>query len=398
MATIESVDFFYLAMPQITLDVDGSQDALLVRVTSGGIEGWGECEAAPLVSIASFVCPPSHGACQPVGNAVLGAELNDVADIFAIADAVRYFSMDLLQAVHTWSGIEMALWDLLGKRQGRPVWSLLGYSQAMPKRPYASLLFGEDPADTFRDASKAAAEGFTAIKLGWGAFGKETIQEDADQLHAAREGIGAERDLMIDAGQIWGDDVDRAVSRLPILESVRAIWLEEPFIPDAFHSWATLSGRSKSVRLAGGEAAHNAEMAINLIDYAKVGFIQIDCGRIGGLGPAKRVADHAVNHGVIYVNHTFTSFLALSASIQPYAGLKDHDICEYPGAPKALATCITNEAIKMNRDGAIHLPFGPGLGVTVNENAIKQYLVDVEIKVNRSRLFPPMTTGTRSAL
>lgn len=58
MATIESVDFYYLAMPQITLDVDGSQDALLVRVTSGGIEGWGECEAAPLVSIASFVCPP----------------------------------------------------------------------------------------------------------------------------------------------------------------------------------------------------------------------------------------------------------------------------------------------------------------------------------------------------
>jgi L-alanine-DL-glutamate epimerase-like enolase superfamily enzyme len=66
-----------------------------------------------------------------------------------------------------------------------------------------------------------------------------------------------------------------------------------------------------------------------LIDAGQI-CVQIDCGGIGGIGPAKRVADHAAPRGVTYVNHTFTSHLALSASLQPYAGLKDHVICEYP--------------------------------------------------------------------
>ena len=84
-------------------------------------------------------------------------------------------------------------------------------------------------------------------------------------------------------------------------------------------------------------------MARHLIDYGGVGFVQIDCGRIGGIGPAKRVADYAVAKGVTYVNHTFTSHLALSASLQPYAGLADHRICEFPAAPKPLALRIHGE-------------------------------------------------------
>ena len=66
------------------------------------------------------------------------------------------------------------------------------------------------------------------------------------------------------------------------------------------------------------------------MEYGRVGYIQIDCGRIGGLGPAKQIADEAARRGVTYVNHTFTSNLALSASLQPYAGLADHRLCEYP--------------------------------------------------------------------
>jgi len=73
---------------------------------------------------------------------------------------------------------------------------------------------------------------------------------------------------------------------------------------------------------AGGEAAHNDHMARHLINCAGVGFIQIDTGRIGGIGPAKQFADYAVARGVMFVNHTFTSHLALSASLQPYAGLQ----------------------------------------------------------------------------
>ena len=84
------------------------------------------------------------------------------------------------------------------------------------------------------------------------------------------------------------------------------------------------------MRLAGGEGAHDFWMARHMIDHAGIGFAQIDAGRIGGLTDAKRVADYASAKGVTYVNHTFTSQLALSASIQPFAGLEHDEIAEYP--------------------------------------------------------------------
>ncbi|MBT5193908.1 MAG: mandelate racemase/muconate lactonizing enzyme family protein, partial [Rhodospirillaceae bacterium] len=145
MATVEVVDFFYLRMPEVEAIADNSQDSLLVRVSSGGDVGWGECDAAPLVSIAAFVAPMSHGICQPVGNSVLGQRLDDSADIARINREVRANSLDLLQTSHTLAGIDMALWDLLGRRRGEPVWRLLGHDSSTAKTPYASQLFGDDP-------------------------------------------------------------------------------------------------------------------------------------------------------------------------------------------------------------------------------------------------------------
>ena len=95
---------------------------------------------------------------------------------------------------------------------------------------------------------------------------------------AAREGLGSDGLLLIDAGQIWGDDVERAAERLPALQAAQVTWLEEPFVPHAFGAHAALAGRSGSVGLAGGEGAHNVHMATNLIDFGGVRFIQIDAG------------------------------------------------------------------------------------------------------------------------
>src|SRR5690606_31168097 len=130
-------------MPEV-LDIgDGSQDLLLVRVQAGEFVGWGECEASPLTSIAALVTPMSHSACKPVLASVLGQRLDDVADIARIGTLVRANSLDLLQADHTFSGIDMAMWDLLGKRLQAPVWELLGVKKPFPKQPYASQLFGD---------------------------------------------------------------------------------------------------------------------------------------------------------------------------------------------------------------------------------------------------------------
>jgi len=385
---IESVDFFYLAMPQVTTAADGSQDALLVRVRAGGHEGWGECEAAPLPSIAAFVCPMSHGACRPVADSVLGAALDSPADIRRIAAEVAYNSMDLLQAPHTWSGIEVALWDLLGHARGEPAWRLLGYDRAYPKTPYGSVLFGATPEDTHARARAIRAQGLVAAKFGWAPFGA-SLAGDAAQIAAAREGLGADGILLIDAGQIFGEDVAAAAARLPAMEAAGVLLFEEPFHGHAYRAYGALSDRAATgtVRTAGGEAAHNRHMAEHLIDFGGVGFIQIDCGRIGGLAPAYDVARYAEARGVSYINHTFTSNLALSASLQPYAGLVGHRICEYPTGLQRLATDLTTTHITPDANGEIRVPDAPGLGIAVNPAALATYRVDVAISVDGRQVF-----------
>ena len=384
---IESVDFFYLSMPQV-LDIgDGSQDALLVRVrATGGHEGWGECEASPLVSIASLVCPMSHSACKPVQDSVRGQTVGTPEDIERIGNLVRRNSFDLLQADHTLSGIDIALWDLLGRKRGEPVYRLLGYDKAYPKVPYASQLFGETPEQTYAAAKNVVAAGYRAAKFGWGPYGLGTVEADAEQVRAARQGLGEDVMLLVDAGTVWGESVSTAASRLPALDAAKVTWLEEPFVSGALDAYREFASRCR-FGLAAGEGAHNVHMARNLIDHGNVRYIQIDAGRIGGLTSAKAVADWASAKGATYVNHTFTSHLALSASIQPYAGLKDDVICEYPVELKPLAVELTRERLLPDADGQIRLPDGPGLGVTPDPAAIRKYLVDAEIRVNGRVLY-----------
>jgi L-alanine-DL-glutamate epimerase-like enolase superfamily enzyme len=90
---------------------------------------------------------------------------------------------------------------------------------------------------------------------------------------------------------------------------------------------------------------------------------------------------------VTYVNHTFTSHLALSASLQPYAGLADHRICEFPAAPKPLALEFTANHLERNGNGEIAAPDAPGLGIDIALEGIRKYLVNVEIKVAGQTLY-----------
>lgn len=384
---IESVDFFYLSMPEVIDIGDGSQDALLVRIRAGGLEGWGECEASPLTSIASYVCPMSHSACKPLKYAIEGKKINSIDDIFRISTAVHENSLDLLQADHTLSGIDIALWDILGKKLNEPVHKLLGYKKAYPKLPYASQLFGDTPEETFIKAKAAKITGYKAIKFGWGTFGKEGLDNDIAHLIAAREGVGDNIYLMIDAGTAWGENVSSAQERLSSLHKIDAYWLEEPFINGALDPYQKLSESSPKVALAGGEGCNNFFQAQAMIDYAGLKYIQIDAGRIGGITVAKRVVDLAQSKNITYVNHTFTSHLALSASLQSYVGIEKDNISEYPVELKSLAQDISIEKIIPDINGNIHVPEKPGLGITVDARNLKKYLVEVEIKVNGKMIY-----------
>ena len=386
---IENVEFHYLADDTIYDIGDGSQDALLVHVRmDDGSDGWGECESAPLVSIAAWCCPMSHLACKPLKTSVIGFEINTPADIYALTETVRRSSFDLLQADHTLSGIDIALWDMLGKKYGEPVWKLLGYKQAYPKTAYASQLFGDTPQQTYEKAVKSRKEGFRAAKFGWGPFGYGTPETDIEHIQAAREGLGSGPALMIDAGTVWNHNVARAAAVIPALREANAVWLEEPFTSGALKAYAALAEQPGCAGiLAAGEGSHNPDMACNLMDFGKLGFIQIDTGRIGGISSAKKVAEYAEKTGTVYVNHTFTTSLALSASIQPFAGLKESPWCEFPVESAPPSRLLTRKRILPDENGLIHLPEMPGLGVEINPDTIARYGREVTITYEKQILW-----------
>jgi L-alanine-DL-glutamate epimerase-like enolase superfamily enzyme len=165
------------------------------------------------------------------------------------------------------------------------------------------------------------------------------------------------------------------------------VWLEEPFVSGALSAYHELSRQSGTVKLAGGEGCHNFHQARSMIDYAGLGYVQIDAGRIGGITTAKQAADYARAKNVQFVNHTFTTHLALSASLQPCAGIEGDNLCEYPFEPSALARDFTSAKILPDAQGQVRLPEKPGLGIEPDLAALKKYLVEVEIKVGGRVLF-----------
>ena len=375
-------------MPEV-LDIgDGSQDSLLCRVSAGGYVGWGEAVCSPLVGLSAWITPLSHSGCHPVIDSVLGAELNDPSDIAKVYQSVRKNSFyGLLQSDLLISGIEIAMWDCLGRAKSEPIWRLLGYEKSYPKLPYASVLFGDTADETKQKALAMKQAGFKAVKFGWGPFGTTTVQADAEHIFAARDGIGSDGYLMIDAGTVFKEDVEAAAARLPALHEANVYWYEEPFDGYAISSYAQLSARTPKVALAGGEGAHNAYQGKQLIDDGKVGFIQIDAGYVGGISNAYQIAQYANKKGVKYVNHTFTSQSALSSSLQSFAGLAESDISEYPMEPKLLCQELTTNRIELDKNGMISAPDKPGTGMDINLDAVKKYLVQTQIQVGGKTLY-----------
>ena len=385
---IESVDLFYLRMPEVLGIGDGSQDSLLCRVSAGGYVGWGEAVCSPLVGLSAWITPLSHSGCHPVIDSVLGAPLNDPSDIAKVYQSVRKNSFyGLLQSDLLISGIEIAMWDCLGRAKSEPIWRLLGYEKSYPKLPYASVLFGDTAQETKQKALAMKQAGFKAVKFGWGPFGTTTVQADAEHIFAARDGIGDDGYLMIDAGTVFKEDVEAAAARLPALHEANVYWYEEPFDGYAISSYAQLSARTPKVALAGGEGAHNAYQGKQLIDDGKVGFIQIDAGYVGGISNAYQIAQYANKKGVKYVNHTFTSQSALSSSLQSFAGLAESDISEYPMEPKLLCQELTTNRIELDKNGMISAPDKPGTGMDINLDAVKKYLVQTQIEVGGKTLY-----------
>lgn len=390
---ITAVDPFYLRMPNITTAADGTQDTLLVRVrTDTGLEGWGECDASPLVSLAVYCCPMSHGNIINIRTSLIGETLDSPSDVLRLSEKVLRNGLDIQQIQHAYSGAEIALWDIIGKNLDKPVYRLLaelsGTSDvAHPKLPYASVLFGDTPEDTYHIASGLREQGYRAAKFGWGPMGKFGEANDIALVQAAREGMGLDAQIMVDAGVVWGTDYETAYNRAEAFAEFSPTWLEEPLSPDAIDAYGALTEKRPSVPIAAGEGSSLYRMAEDLIVNGGIQFVQIDAGRIGGIMPSFQVRQLAEQHGIQYVNHTFKSHLSLAASLHVFATNPDFDLLEYPAAGSDLSQCLVTEPFPVESDGTVRVKELPGLGVCVDTEAIRPYLAAVQIKVGADAVF-----------
>ena len=379
---IVSVDPIYLKMPQVTTAADGTQDTLLVRVRmDDGIEGWGECDASPLVSLSAYCCPMSHGNIINVRESLLGETVNSADDVRRLHAKVLRQGLDIQQIHHAYSGADIALWDVLGKKLGRAVYRLLGSEKAYPKLPYASVLFGDTPDETRAVARRLKGEGFKAAKFGWGPLGSKDAAFDEALVRAAREGLGDEAELMVDAGVAWGNDVETVLARAQAFAKYRVTWLEEPLHPDAINEYSKLSKENPAIPIAGGENCGTVRAVEDYVEHAGLRFVQIDAGRIGGITPARKVCELARQRNLVYVNHTFKSHVSLAAALHVFADVEHFNYLEYAAGGSPIAHELVKNPMRRDARGLVSVHESPGLGVEVNLDVVRRYFVPVEIRL-----------------
>jgi L-alanine-DL-glutamate epimerase-like enolase superfamily enzyme len=386
---ITDVDLFYLKMPRIEPIADGTQDTFLVRLrTDQGLEGWGESDASPLVSLACYCCPPSHSNIINIRESLVGATLDGVADLHRIRATVLRRGLDIQHIHHAFSAADIALWDLLGKRLELPVFELLDGPGArpVPKLAYGSSLFGDTPEQTRDRAAERRRDGFAAVKFGWGPLGSAGRELDLALVAAARDGLGADAQLFVDAGWAWGEDAETALARARDFARYGVGWLEEPLVPEAIDAYRRLTAERPAVPIAAGESSGKLRDAQDFIVNGGVAFVQIDAGRIGGITPAHAVRRLADERSVTYVNHTFKSHLSLAAALHVFIASQRHSVAEYMVGGSELATALTSEPLARAADGTVTVPAAPGLGVTVDLETVRRYLQPVRMVVGGTEL------------
>jgi L-alanine-DL-glutamate epimerase-like enolase superfamily enzyme len=387
---IVAVDPFYLSMPRILPAADGTQDTFAVRVrTDTGLEGWGESDASPLVSLTAYCCPTSHSNIVNIRESLLGETLEGPEDVLRLHAKATRQGMDIQQVHHAYSAADLALWDVVGKHLGQPVYKLLDgpASVAHPKLPYASVLFGDTPESTRRLAEELRAAGYRAAKFGWGPLGRFGRENDIALVRAAREGLGEESLVLVDAGVVWGADDETAFQRAQDFAPFRIGWLEEPLHSEAIEAYRRLTSRRPPVPIAAGEGSGRFHDAEDFLLNAGLDYIQIDVGRVGGITVAHRIRKLAEGRGVTYVNHTFKSHLSVAASIHVFATVERFRLLEYPAAGAALSRELVSDPLERGPDGLVRAPEKPGLGVTVSREAVRKYLHPVKIEIAARTVF-----------
>src|SRR5438874_6939006 len=223
---------------------------------------------------------------------------------------------------HAISGIDVALWDLFGKITKQPVSRLLGGNYRAKIKPYGSLLFAEP--DPLREKLKAAvARGFKAIKLGWKPFGRRDAKTDELLIQTARETVGPNVELMVDAGgsdAFWPHGYKWALRTAQMLSAYDVVWFEEALPPDDLAGYIELR-RHSPVPIATGEVLTRRQSFWPFLQKHAVDIIQPDCTKCGGLTEAWRIGWMAYEHNIQLVPHGWNTAIGLASDLHLTAAL-----------------------------------------------------------------------------
>ena len=274
---------------------------------------------------------------------------------------------------HTISGIDIALWDILGKATGRPIGRLLGGRYRDRVKPYASLLMDE-PGPLVEHLEELKAQGFRAFKIGWGPFGRRSDRVDEAIVQAAREVLGEDSLLMVDAGAsdaFWPHGYKWALRTAEMLESYGVYWFEEPLSPDALDDYAALR-RASRVRIAGGEVLTRRQSFRPWLQARALDIVQPDVTKVGGLSESRRIGWMAEEHGARLIPHGWNTAVGLAADLQLASALPGTDLVEYKTG-SAYIDEIADVQWRLDADGLLPIPDAPGLGLELNFEAVSRF-------------------------
>lgn len=345
--------------------------AVIEIETEDGLVGWGEAygPARPNAAVIEAMTPLLLGADALASEAIWER-------LYA---AFRDHGQKGLP-VQALSAVDLALWDLKGKRFGVPAHRLLGGPVRAEVRAYATGLYRRERGDPreylAEEAAGYAAEGFTAVKLKVG-FG---VKEDLAVTRAVRAAIGEEVALMIDANHAY--DAVGAIQLGRRLADLDIGWFEEPVPPEDLAGYLEVKAR-QPIPVAGGECEFTRFGFREVLSRRAMDIIQPDTCAAGGLSECTKIAAMANAQGVRYNPHVWGTGIALAAALQLLAVLPYNPPCLFPHEPllefdrteHPIRQAILVDPIE-HQGGMVPIPDGPGLGIEIDRDALARFEVN----------------------
>ncbi len=270
-------------------------------------------------------------------------------------------------AVSAIGGIDIALWDIRGKASGKPVYRLLGGERGVAPAYASGLFWVDDVAALEQEAARHRAHGFRRVKMRLG----RNEDYDVAAVRAARRGVGADGDVMVDGSHRYSLDTAQRIAR--VLAEERVFWFEEPFPPEDLDSFVALR-KAVAVPLAAGENEFGVQGFREILRARAVDIAQPDACRTGGITESTRIARMAANSGVRIAPHTWSDAVALIANAHVVAALPHGVTVEVDQTGNPSIEQLLAEPLRIE-DGLLHLSDRPGLGIELNAATVKRLAV-----------------------